>query len=287
MKFFRNAVTAVRHPTIGFDYLQWKIGTIIGRQSTVNGAFGTRLRTATFADLRTTRGFVPRAAEVELIRNLSSNYPLFMVIGANFGAWVTALAAAHPTAHVYCFEPTPGTFSGLSDNIALNGLRNVTALQLAVSDSAGIFPFQLTENASNLNRLAPVKSSAEDLHRDRFIGARTTEVRSVVLDDFCRDQGIDRIGFLKIDVEGADVCVLRGARELLRRRAIEMMLIEVDPDNLQELGDSLEDLTSSIAEKGYAFHFPQTDGSLGPPVDIRLHARSGHSFDIVARPIST
>ena len=131
-----------RHPTIGFDYLQWKIGTIIGRQRTVNSAFGTQLRTPTFADLRATRGFVPRAAEVELIRTLSSNYPLFMVIGANFGVWVTALAAAHPTAHVYCFEPTPNTFSGLSDNIALNGLRNVTALQLAVSDSAGIFRFR-------------------------------------------------------------------------------------------------------------------------------------------------
>ena len=287
MKFFRNAVTAARHPNIGFDYLQWKIGTIIGRQRTVNSAFGTQLRTPTFADLRTTRGFVPRAAEVELIRTLSSNYPLFMVIGANLGVWVTALAAAHPTVHVYCFEPTPNTFSGLSDNIALNGLRNVTALQLAVSDAAGVFRFQITENASNLNRLAPIKSSAEDLHRGRFTGARTTEVRSVVLDDFCRDHGIDRIGFLKIDVEGADVCVLRGARDLLRRRAIELMLIEVDPDNLRESGDSLEDLMSPIAEQGYTFHFLQTDGSLGPPVDIRLHARSGHSFDIVARPIST
>jgi FkbM family methyltransferase len=287
MKFFRNAVTATRHPSIGFDYLQWKIGTIIGRQSAVSSAFGTQLRTPTFADLRATRGFVPGNAEIELIRSLSANYPLFMVIGANFGVWVTALAAAHPTAHVYCFEPTPNTFSGLRDNIALNGLRNVTALQLAVSDSAGVLPFQVTENTSNLNRLAPIKSSAEDQHRGRFIGAHTTEVRSVMLDDFCKDQGVEKIGFLKIDVEGADVCVLRGARDLLRRRAIELMLIEVDPDNLRELGDSLEELASRIAENGYAFHFLQADGSLGAPVDIRLHARSGHSFDIVASPIST
>jgi len=287
MKFFRNAVTASRNPTIGFDYLQWRIGTITGRQSTVNSAFGTRLRAPTFAGLRATRGFVPRTAEVEMIRSLSSKYPLFMVIGANFGVWVAALAAAHPTAHVYCFEPTPDTFTALCDNIALNGLRNVTPLQLAVSDSAGILPFQITENASNLNRLAPIKPPAEDLHRGRFIGARTAEVRSVVLDDFCRDGGIDRIGFLKIDVEGADLCVLRGARDLLRRRAIELMLIEVDPDNLQELGDSFEELVSVVTDAGYAFHFLQTDGSLGPAVDIRGHARSGHSFDIVAKPIPT
>lgn len=287
MKFLRNAVTATRHPTVGFDYLRWRIGAVIGRQHTANSAFGTHLRAPTFADLRTTRAFVPNTAEVELIRNLSSKYPLFMVVGANFGVWVTALAAAHPAAHVYGFEPAPDTFAALRDNIALNGLRNVTALQLAVSDSAGTFQFQITQNAPNFNRLAPNKSSAKDLHRGRFVGSRTTEVKSVVLDDFCRDRGIDRIGFLKIDVEGADVCVLRGARDLLCRRAIELMLIEVDPDNLRELGDSLEDLVSAITGAGYAFHLLQADGSLGPPVDVRSHARSGHSFDVVARPIST
>jgi hypothetical protein len=52
---------------------------------------------------------------------------------------------------------------------------------------------------------------------------------------------------------------------------------------LRELGDSLEDLAAPIAENGYVFHFLQPDGSLGPSVDIRLYARSGHSFDIVAK----
>jgi FkbM family methyltransferase len=282
MTFLRNAVTATRHPTIGLDYLRWKMNTIIGRRSTVKGSFGTQLRTLKFSDLRATRGFVPGTAELEMIRNLSASHPVFLDIGANFGVWTTALAAAHPTAHVFCFEPTPTTFAALRDNIVLNRLRNVTGLQLAVSDSAGICSFQITENAADLNRLAPVKSSAEDLHRGRFIGARTSEVRSVVLDDFCRERGIDRIGFLKIDVEGAELSVLRGARDLLRRRAIELMLIEVDPENLREFGDSLENLGSVITDAGYTFHFLQADGSFGPPVDIRLH----HSLNMAARPIS-
>jgi FkbM family methyltransferase len=282
MGFLRNAITATRHPAIGWDYLRWKVATMIGQPRVVNGAFGTQLRTLAFSDLRSTRGFVPGQGELEMIRNLSANHQVFMDIGANFGVWTTALATAHPGAHVYCFEPTPSTFTALSANIALNRLQNVTALQLAVSDSIGTFSFQIARNASYFNRLAPVTSTGDDPRPDRFIGAQTTDVRSVVLDDFCAARGIDRVGFVKIDVEGAELSVLRGARDLLRRRAIELMLIEVDPENLQGLGDSLEGLALAIADAGYTFHSLRVDGSFGPPTDIRSH----RSLNMVAKPIS-
>src|SRR5262249_34099075 len=207
--------------------------------------------------------------EAKMIRSLSSNYPLFIDIGANVGVWTVALATAHPEAHVYSLEPTPNTFSVLRHNVALNRLQNVTATQIAVSDSAGVLPFQVTENMSVLNRLAPSKESAENLHRGRFTNARTIEVKSVRLDDFCKDRHIDRIGFLKLDVEGAEVCVLRGAEYLLRNRAIESIWIEVEPDNLREMGDSVDDLAALMNSMGYTFHMLRPDGSPSPAVDIR------------------
>ena len=280
MGFLRNGVTAVRHPSIGVDYLHWKLGGIVGRSRVVAGAFGTRLRTSTFADFRSTRGFVPRAGAVELIRKLSVNYPVFVDVGANFGVWTLALAAAHPNADVYCLEPTPNTFAVLCDNIALNGFQNVTALQLAASDSVGVCSYQVTEKTSQYNRLAPFKPSAVDLDRGRFIGARTIEVKTARLDDFCRERHIDKIGFLKIDVEGAEVSVLRGAENLLRSRAIDLICIEVDPENLREMGDSLEDLASLVRDMGYTFHFLQSDGDLSPAVDVRSH----HYIKMLVRP---
>jgi FkbM family methyltransferase len=246
----------------------------------VAGAFDSRLQASSYNELLSTRALVPGASEAKMIRNLSSNYPLFIDIGANVGVWTVALAAAHPKAHVYCFEPTPNSFSMLRHNVALNRLQNVIATQIAVSDSAGVLSFQVTENESILNRLAPSKESAEDLHRGRFTNARTIDVESICLDDFCKDRRIDRIGFLKIDVEGAEVCVLRGAEQLLRKRAIDLIFIEVDPDNLRELGDSIDDLATVMKNVRYTFHMLRPDGSLGQAVDIRYQ----RSLNMMAKP---
>jgi len=204
-----------------------------------------------------------------MIASLSSNYPVFIDVGANFGVWTTALAAAHRNAHVYCIEPTPDVFGVLQSNIALNGLQNVTAEQLAISDSDGSASFQVINKCSIFNRLAPRKKSAQDLHRERFTDPRTIDVRIVQLDDFCTDRGIERIGFLKVDVEGAEVCVIKGAENLLRKGAIDLMWIEVEPDNLCEMGDSIDDLADAMNDVGYTFHLLQPDGSASPAVDIR------------------
>ena len=146
--------------------------------------------------------------------------------------WSVALAAAHLNAHIYSLEPLPATFKVLRSNIALNRLHNISAAQLAVSDSDGALSFKVTSKHSIYSRLAPSKASAEDLHRERFTDSHIIEVKTIRLEDFCRERGIDRIGFLKIDVESAEVSVLKGAEPLLRQRAVDLIWIEVDPENL-------------------------------------------------------
>src|SRR5262245_34207040 len=125
MGFFTNALTAVRHPTVGWDYARWRLGQVLDRPLLVTGAFGTRLEASSYAGLVGTRGFVPRPSEVAMIRALDSKSPVFIDVGANVGAWTVALAAAHPAARIYSFEPTPGEFDVLRGNIARNHQRNV------------------------------------------------------------------------------------------------------------------------------------------------------------------
>jgi FkbM family methyltransferase len=280
MGFLRNAITATRHPNIAVEYARWRIGSVIGRPPLVKGAFDTQLHASSFADFRSTRGFVPSSSEAKMILRLSSNCPLFIDIGANVGVWTLALAAAHLEAHVYCLEPTPGIFSVLQNNIALNRLQNVTSEQLAISNSDGFLSFEITKKNSIYNRLAPSKKSAEDLHRGRFTNSRTIKVRSIRLDDFCRARCIHRIGFLKIDVEGAEVSVLKGAENLLRTRAVDLIWLEVEPDNLREMGDSVDDLAAVMKNVGYTFHFLRADGSPSPPVDIRYQ----RAPNMIAKP---
>jgi FkbM family methyltransferase len=280
MSLFGKVVTAIRHPPLILEYLRWNISEISSRPLLVEGAFGTRLQASTYREFRIARDFIPNSAEIKMIANLSSNYPLFIDAGANVGAWTVALAAAHPRAHVYCFEPAPNTFSVLCNNIHLNRLQNVTATQLALSGSAGIVSFQMTKDNPGFNRLAPTKESVEELRPGRFKDAQAIKVQTTRLDDFCKSSGIERIGFLKIDVEGAEVFLLRGAEYLLRNRAIDQVWIEIEPDNLREMGDSVDSLAMVMGSVGYSFHFLQLDGFPGVPVDIR----SQYTPNMIAKP---
>ena len=281
MRFLRNAITAARDPAIGVEYARWRIGSALGRPPLVDNLFDTRLAASTFAEFRATRGFVPSAPEAEMIRRVAAGHPVFFDIGANVGVWTVALAAAHPKAHVYSFEPAPATFRTLCKNVALNRLANVSAAQVAVSDATGVLAFQITRNRSFFNRLAPRKATAEELGRGRFTEAHTVDVKSIRLDEFCESQGISRIGFLKIDCEGAEPSILKGAERLLRRRAIDLIWMEVDPENLREMGDSLDTLDALMKEIGYTIHLLRPDGLPGPPVDVRRQT-SDHMVAIPA-----
>ena len=281
MGFVANALTAVRHPTVGWDYARWRLGEVLDWPLLVKGAFGTQLETSSYAGFSATRCFIPRPCEVAMLRALASHAPLFLDVGANVGVWTVSLAAAHPAAQIYAFEPTPGECDVLRRNLARNRLHNVTPVPMAVSAAAGQLAFQVTPtNRSIFNRLLPTKDTAQDLNRGRFTTARTIQVPSVRLDEFCQERHIPRIGFLKIDVEGGEVAVLHGAHHLLQRHAVEMIYMEVDPDNLIEMGESIDSLAACVGEAGYRFHELQPDGSPGPPVEIRER----RSLNLMALP---
>jgi hypothetical protein len=123
--------------------------------------------------------------------------------------------------------------------------------------------------------------SLADVHI--FNDAVTITVRTVRLDDFCRTEGIERIGFLKIDVEGAEMRVLRGAERLLRTQAIDMLYTEVEPGNLAKFRESRETLSTLLMDAGYVFHTLLPDGTAGPEVDIRQTWR----INMLAKPRRT
>src|SRR5262249_20611045 len=81
-------------------------------------------------------------------------------------------------------------------------------------------------------------------------GALRLEIESITLDQFCGDRAI-RPDVLKIDVEGAEMRVLRGAWKLLRTWPLSI-LCEVHPQQMQHCGSSLEEFRAYLDEAGYA-----------------------------------
>lgn len=123
-------------------------------------------------------------------------------IGANIGNH--ALFFSPMFGQVHCFEPSPRTFGVLSVNAAL--ASNITAHNLALGDSQG--KMSLSYSPLNVGEASLVQSTAQD-------GRLSHQVDVVTLDEF--GSSLENVAFLKIDVEGFEPQVLRGARRLLEK----------------------------------------------------------------------
>jgi FkbM family methyltransferase len=124
-------------------------------------------------------------------------------IGANVGFY-TLLASVLVGARgrVYAFEPVPRNLHYLEEHLQINGIKNVSVIEGAVSDCDGVAQFD--ESPSRLTgRLAP--------------GGRLT-VRTVSLDEMMTRGELPPPECIKIDVEGGEMLVLTGARVLLGNR---------------------------------------------------------------------
>jgi FkbM family methyltransferase len=125
-------------------------------------------------------------------------------LGGNLGT--SALVFSEMTGgdgHVLSFEPVFHQL--LSTNLRENGVTNVTVIPEGVSDRSGTAKFAITERGID-SRIDP----------DGDGGIRES-IPVVSLDDFCAREGIDRIDFVKMDIEGAEELALRGSAEVVRR----------------------------------------------------------------------
>ena len=97
-------------------------------------------------------------------------------------------------------------------------------------------------------------------------GPDAIQVEITTLDTFCRQSGVPAIDFLKIDVEGAEVDVLRGARELFAERRVDGGMIEICPGNLRQFETSVADLRAFFAEHDYDLCWWDSEGRPSDPI---------------------
>lgn len=137
-------------------------------------------------------------------------------VGASFGLYSLAAArAVGPSGRVYAFEPARRTASALRQHLHWNGAADrVELIEAAAADRTGSALFWEQET-SFVASLVETAARQEERRYEAPIEAR--RVRVVTLDDFCSDRRLEP-DVVKVDVEGSEASVLRGARELLRRR---------------------------------------------------------------------
>jgi FkbM family methyltransferase len=183
-------------------------------------------------------------------------------IGANTGYMTLLLAdlvGAH--GHVHAFEPMPANYELLRKNVQSNGLSQVHLHAFALSERKGEATLHIDPGNDGGNTIGDVRG--EDWN-----GHAAITVATEALDDFLARPGIGEVGFIKIDVEGAESLVFAGAGKLLSRLDAPLIVCEVGDAAQQLVGTTELDLRKTMYGHGYQSYW--LDGrKFGPETPVK------------------
>jgi FkbM family methyltransferase len=235
--FITNAISIATRPDIWGDYAAWLLSALRGKPAELKILDCLISGFPNFSSYLGARRNAPTNEEIELVRECISGARVIFDVGANFGAFTIPFSTFAPQARIFAFEPCPQTAHALKQNLLLNNIGNVQVIEAIISDRNDMLGF----------------SNSRDPATNRIIDDPSAEcaVRSITLTEFCRDVGVDNIDFLKIDVEGAEMLLLEGARTLFEARNIRQGMIEICPGNLFNYGNSVQDLNEFFASYRY------------------------------------
>lgn len=243
---------------------QYEKGTI--RNTTVNG-INFRLDLSDLVAWFVYWGFSERSRNS--LYALAKESDVVFDIGANMGDVTLNMAKiVGETGKVFAFEPYHETFEKLRRNYELNTFDNIELIESALAEKKGMVQMvRMDEHNSGMNRVASGNSDSSSAF-----------IKTTSLDEFVETNRIEKISLIKIDVEGFEMNVLRGARRTLQQLR-PSLFIEIDDNNLRGQGASSVELLDFLKTFGYSFQHAESGSVIDTTADL-----SNMHFDIIALP---
>jgi FkbM family methyltransferase len=173
-----------------------------------------------------------------LLRNVDR--PLLFDVGANVGQTTLAMLDHFRSPRIHAFEPSPATCQLLQR--AVGARAGVTVVPSALGEHEGVQPFHVTKDYSVNDSLLVPAWQGED---------SVVDVRVETVMGYCARGTIERIDLLKIDAQGYDLHVLRGARTMLDEKRITLVACEVNQTHLYEGQPTIRDVLAFADDVGY------------------------------------
>jgi len=182
------------------------------------------------------------------------SYQLCFRCGCQHGQTSLTVLAHFPNADVYSFEPHPDTFDRLA--VALRG-RRAQAFNIALSDKSGraeLFTYEM----DLINSLTPTATYAV---RFGETAKSSISVQVSTVDEFCSSHRIGTIDVLKVDTEGCDLDVLKGAVEKFKSRKVKFVYTEFNDilERAGRTGGALAPISAFLDPFGFRFVTSYTD----------------------------
>ncbi|MBU1171559.1 MAG: FkbM family methyltransferase [Proteobacteria bacterium] len=200
-------------------------------------------------------------------------------VGANIGSMSLAFSQNAPQGHVYAFEPTDYAFKKLLKNLDLNPKlkSRITTAKCFASNKSLYAPMLMATSSWKTNHFF---SKGHPVHGG--ITKSSGNAPSITLDDYCLKQAISRLDLIKIDTEGQELDVIKGAMSCIRRFK-PIIIFEAGQYIMDENGFDFKDIERVLEELNYRFYSLQSGMEITGLNDQTIIPRLS-TIDIIARP---
>jgi FkbM family methyltransferase len=202
---------------------------------------------------------------------------VFIDVGGNCGLYSLNLLKRFNDARAYCFEPVPSSHRTIEVNANHNGLsERLTLVQKALGDKSSTV--RMTASYSAMDHIVVGNG-------DQELSPLVIDVEMITLDGYVREHGVSRVDFMKCDVEGAELLVLKGAQNLLKEFS-PPILIEIEARHTQRFNYSPQEIDSFLRNFNYEPCVPLRAGDIEklPSIDKGI-AEGHHNFLYLPTPM--
>jgi len=184
--------------------------------------------------------------EYNFVKEKIKKGDVILDVGANIGYYTISCAKiVGNTGKIFSFEPEPENFKLLEKNVKVNHYDNVVLNNVAVSDKNGTVNLYLSKIRGGMHRIYPSHFCTEDYVKTNLI----------CLDDYFSTNPLrEKISFVKIDVEGSELGVLKGMKTILPNKRL-IILLEFVPGCLKEFGSDPKDVIELLRSYNFQFYY--------------------------------
>ena len=194
--------------------------------------------------------------EISLMRRLLKPNMTFVDIGANQGEYSIFAAKRLIQGKVISFEPLSTSYKHLKENIELNQFNNVITYNFALSDTKGYAEIYTSDDLEIHNSFNEGLSS---LYQSNYRNTLLEKVQLEIFDQVWKNHNNLSLDIIKIDVEGSELPILKGAKNTIKKHK-PLIILEINEETFQEAGYTKDELIIFLEKLNYKFSLIKPKG---------------------------